>query len=289
MVSSMIQTKAEPIRASWKVSQVLQRHPDLLDVFVATDPAFSKLRNPVLRRVQSRLVTVEQAARIAGIDPSALVQTLNEHAGLEPAIDSSDADQIEAEPTQAAPPWVETAQIAVELDVRPFQRRGEEPFGPIMEAIRQVPVGQILVLRNTFKPVPLYDVLGMRGFEHWSRQHADDEWEIRFYNTGRTRQTNSSPAPAAEQAGKRLDWSAPSATVTIDVSELVPPEPMVRILEALEELPAGESLLVYHLRRPMHLYPRLDELGCRHETREIEPGRVEVLIQKPGPQAGGGQ
>ncbi len=287
MVSSMIQTTAEPIRASWKVSQVLQRYPDLLDVFVATDPAFSKLRNPVLRRVQSRLVTVEQAARIAGIDPTALVRTLNEHAGLELVTDSSDADQTETVPIQAAPPWVETAPVAVELDVRPHQRRGEEPFGPIMGAIRQVPVGQVLVLRNTFEPVPLYDVLGMRGFEHWSRQDADDEWEIRFYNTGQTRE--ATPPPATQTASKPLDWSAPNATVTIDVSELVPPEPMVRILEALEELPAGESLLVYHLRRPMHLYPRLDELGCRHETREIEPGRVEVLIQKPASDAGGGQ
>jgi uncharacterized protein (DUF2249 family) len=285
----MIDTKAEPIRASWKVSQVLQRHPDLLDVFIATDPAFSKLRNPVLRRVQSRLVTVEQAARIAGIDPSAFVQTLNEHAGLEPAAADSSADQIESEPADVMPPWVGTAPVAVDLDVRPHQRRGEEPFGPIMEAIRQVPVGQVLVLRNTFEPVPLYDVLGKRGFEHWSRQHADDEWEIRFYNTGRTRQTTTSPAPKAPQASKPLDWSAPNATVTIDVSDLVPPEPMIRILEALEELPPGESLLVYHLRRPMHLYPRLDELGCRHETREIEPGRVEVLIQKPATPAGGGQ
>jgi hypothetical protein len=69
--------------------------------------------------------------------------------------------------------------------------------------------------------------------------------------------------------------------VTIDVSELVPPEPMIKILEALEMLPAGGRLLVRHLRRPMHLYPRLDEMGCRHETRELAPGRVEVLIQKP--------
>jgi uncharacterized protein (DUF2249 family) len=288
VVTPMVQTVAEPIRASWKVSQVLQRHPDLLEVFVATDPAFSKLRNPVLRRVQSRLVTVEQAARIAGIDPSALVRTLNEHAGLEPATDSSDADQIEAAPNDAAPPWVESAQIAIELDVRPHQRRGEEPFGPIMEVIRQVPVGQVLVLWNTFDPIPLYDVLGMRGFEHWSRQDADNEWEIRFYNTGRTLQAMPSPA-TQETTSTPLDWSAPNATVTIDVSDLVPPEPMVRVLEALEELPAGESLLVYHLRRPMHLYPRLDELGCRHETREIEPGRVEVLIQKPTIPAGGGQ
>jgi uncharacterized protein (DUF2249 family) len=282
----MQQTTAEPIRASWKVSQVLQRYPTLLEVFVATAPAFSKLRNPVLRKVQSRLVTVEQAARIAGIEPSSLVQTLNAHVGLEAVADDA-GNGATPDPVADAPEWFASAQVAVTLDVRELQRRGEEPFGPIMEAIRQVPVGQVLVLRNTFDPVPLYDLLAMRGFEHWTHQLADEDWEIRFFNTGRSRQ--SAPATTAQPANADapLDWDAPDATITIDVSELVPPEPMIRILEALADLEPGTSLLVYHLRRPMHLYPRLDELGYRHATREIAPGRVEVLIEKPAGWAGG--
>ncbi len=54
----------ERIEASWKISDVLRVYPELLDVLIDTTPAFSRLRNPALRRVQSRLVTVEQAARI---------------------------------------------------------------------------------------------------------------------------------------------------------------------------------------------------------------------------------
>jgi uncharacterized protein (DUF2249 family) len=280
----MVSTAVEPIQASWKVSQVLQRYPALLDVFIATDPAFSKLRNPVLRRVQSRLVTVEQAARIAGIEPLALVRTLNQHLGLE--TDDETVAHAADTPVASRPPWVGAAPVAIDLDVREHQRRGEEPFGPIMEAVRQVPQGQVLVLRNTFEPVPLYDVLGMRGFEHWAERHSDDEWEIRFYNTGRSRQRQ--PEQVARQVDDQpLDWDAAFATITIDVSELVPPEPMVRILEALEDLPVGGSLHVHHLRRPMHLYPRLDELGYRHETRELTPGHVEILIQKPAAGDGG--
>ena len=64
-------------------------------------------------------------------------------------------------------------------------------------------------------------------------------------------------------------------------SPLVPPEPMVKILQALETLPDDSRLLVHHVRRPMHLYDRLDEMGYAHETRELGPGRVEVMIQKP--------
>ena len=68
--------------------------------------------------------------------------------------------------------------------------------------------------------------------------------------------------------------------MTIDVRELVPPEPMIRVLQALEALPDGARLLVHHVRRPMHLYDRLDEMGFAHDTREIGLDRVDVLIQK---------
>ncbi|MFN8632668.1 MAG: DUF2249 domain-containing protein [Chloroflexota bacterium] len=67
----------------------------------------------------------------------------------------------------------------------------------------------------------------------------------------------------------------------IDVSQLPPPLPMVRILETLRELGPGETLLVRHTRRPLHLYPKLEALGCSHETVEPEPGKVEVRITNP--------
>jgi TusA-related sulfurtransferase len=67
----------------------------------------------------------------------------------------------------------------------------------------------------------------------------------------------------------------------LDVSRLPPPLPMVRILETLRELGAGETLLVRHTRRPIHLYPKLDALGCTHETTEPQAGKIEVRITNP--------
>lgn len=269
----------DPITIDWKISEVLQRYPELLFELVEIAPAFSKLRNPILRRVQSRLVTVGQAAQIADLDPAYLVRRLNAAAGIEVSPPQAPTP-VESSGMSLEPHWVKSAAIAKELDARPYQQRGEEPFSAIMEASRQVPPGHVLLLRNTFEPTPLFDVLGQRGFEHWTRKLAENDWEIRFFNSGSQRDsrqeaTHASPVPDPDT------WDAPTATLTIDVSELVPPEPMIRILTALEELPAGASLLVHHVRRPMHLYPRLDELGCRHVTRDIGPGRVELLIQTP--------
>ena len=82
---------------------------------------------------------------------------------------------------------------------------------------------------------------------------------------------------AAEPTGE----AAPSVSREIDVSHLPPPLPMVRILETLRGLGPDETLLVNHTRRPIHLYPKLDALGCTHETTEVAPGKIQVRITNP--------
>jgi uncharacterized protein (DUF2249 family) len=54
--------------------------------------------------------------------------------------------------------------------------------------------------------------------------------------------------------------------VVLDTRGLAPPEPMVLILEALATLPSGSELHARTDRRPMHLYPMIEERGFRGET-----------------------
>jgi uncharacterized protein (DUF2249 family) len=269
-------TGQEPILASWKISEVLQKHPDLLDYLADLTPAFNKLRNPMIRKVQTRLVTVEQAARIAGIDPRVLVRKLNQAAGITPRDTGTTTETAGPAPT-GPPAWFRNTEVSQGLDVRPMLERGEEPFKLITIAARTVPVGQVLRLIVGFEPLPLYDALGKQGFAHWGEQDEDGTWHVEFL---RERDPGKPVRPAS--SGREIDWDEPAATeVTIDVSELVPPEPMVKILQALETMPDGGRLLVHHVRRPIHLYDRLDEMGYAHDTREIAPDHVEVLIEKP--------
>ena len=270
------------ILAGWTLHAVLRRYPHLLDVLIECCPAFIKLRNPVLRNVQTRLVTVAQAARIGGIEPAALVHTLNAAIGVTAPVPLPEQTP-EAASTAAGAPWT-PAPVAVALDVRPMLAGGEEPFHAVMTAAATVPVGQTLRLRVGFEPLPLYDVLSRQGFTHQARQLGPDDWEILFRRErGSARQAASSdltpvvPPPAALLAGSE----SPCITLRIDVRDLAPPEPMVRILEAMAQLPPGQTLLVEHARRPVYLYPQLDALGYRHATRELGPGRVEIRIHKP--------
>jgi uncharacterized protein (DUF2249 family) len=275
MVSHMSHQSQEPILASSKISEVLKRYPDLLEVLVDLTPAFGKLRNPVLRRVQTRLVTVQQAAGIAEIDPGQLVRTLNQAVGISPP-DHVPNDFAATMASRKRPIWLDAAPVVRELDVRAMLEKGQEPFRLITGTAREVQEREVLRLVANFEPLPLYDALAKQGFSHWAESIGGGDWQVYFH---RDRWTGPMKAHAVSIS---VDWDAPATSeVTIDVSELVPPEPMVKILQALESLPDGARLLVHHVRRPMHLYDRLDEMGYAHETRELAPDRVEVMIQKP--------
>ena len=64
----------------------------------------------------------------------------------------------------------------------------------------------------------------------------------------------------------------------IDVSELEPPEPLERILDALADLRTGQYLRVKHRRDPVPLYPMLRDMEYEWLTTQVAPGRFEVFI-----------
>jgi uncharacterized protein (DUF2249 family) len=277
---TMTQTP-QPILASEKISHVLKQHPHLLDTLIDLSPAFRNLRNPVLRRVQTRLVTVAQAAGIAGIEPAVLTQKLNQAAGLSVPCSSEPLADAKSTSVDEHHAGFETAPIAAEIDVRPLMARGEEPFKAIMAAARTVPEGSAVRLIAGFEPLPLYDVLAKQGFRHRACQPDPGVWDVTFLREAAPSSHDSRAVVHEPASSASIDWaSSATAEVTIDVGELVPPEPMIKILEALEALPPGGRLLVHHVRRPIHLYERLDELNYAHDTRELGPGRIELMIQK---------
>jgi uncharacterized protein (DUF2249 family) len=168
-----------------------------------------------------------------------------------------------------------TAANLVHLDVREDIRRGQEPFAKIMATVKALAPEQALVLRAPFEPVPLLAALGKRGFAHWSEHSAPDDWTVWFYR--------EPSAPAEAVAGARAAAAADGDMAVLDVRGLEPPEPMVQILERLDTLRPGQRLVVLHERRPMLLYPQLDERGFLHDTEEVEPGLVRIVVRFPAP------
>lgn len=298
------------IRKDDLVAAVLRHDESLIDVFVGLSPVFGQLRNPALRKVMSRLVTVEQAARMAGVDADELVRRLNggeqkvaesaragvttEGAGTTTEAAGATTEAAAATAKTAVPPAPRanlsaalrglSAEKVVEIDVREDLRAGKEPFSRIMAARRQVPAGGVLALRAIFEPVPLYAVMAKQGFEHYTERLGDEDWRVWFYPAGALPQgvaaerqvsTPSGAASTQREEGLAGAWDV----VVLDVRDLDPPEPMVRTLEALEQLPRGATLVQLNVRVPEFLLPRLEERGFTYEVRAQAPDLVRVFIR----------
>ena len=258
------------ITAQTTLGRLLEAHPELLEFLAAYHPHFARLRRGVLRRIMAPRVTVADAAQMAGIDAGELVRALRRAAGEpEPTTTPSAVPPPAAAiPKPAALLAIPTARH-VHVDVRDDIRRGEEPFGTIMAAVRGLAGGQALELRVPFEPIPLYGVLAKRGFAHWAESRAADDWSAWFYRDD----TAAEARPAGGAA-------SPARTVTLDVRGLEPPLPLVRVLERLDALAPDEQLEIIHSRRPMFLYPQLDDRGFVHETDEHEPGVVRIVVRR---------
>lgn len=261
------------IRASDRVAAVLALDVGLIEVFVQASPAFEKLRNAAMRKTMARLVTVEQAARIAGVDAALLVEHLNRALDRsEPqgaALTSDHRAELPRESVPAALLATPPEQL-VDVDVREDLRAGREPFRRIMDAGRQLPEGGVLRVRAIFEPAPLYAVLGKQGFAHFTEALAPDDWRVWFYRD------SGAPAPTGEQ---RAVDGAGDELVLLDVRGLEPPEPMVRTLEALSTLPRGKTLVQLNERVPQFLLPKLEERGFVYEVREQSHDLVRLFIR----------
>jgi uncharacterized protein (DUF2249 family) len=171
--------------------------------------------------------------------------------------------------------WRQVNDRTVTLDVRDDLRQGREPFGRIMGAVAHLATGQDLLLMAPFEPVPLFGVMEREGFGHESRQTAAGDWEVRF--SRRLPLHPKSHSPPASGAG-----SGPPA-LDLDARGLEPPQPMVKILEALGALPPGAVLRARTDRRPMHLFAQLEARGFTGESVEQTDGSFVTHIRHSGP------
>lgn len=140
-----------------RVSTALAERPELRELLPAFHPAFAKLKHPVLGRVMPRLVSIRDAARVAGVDPDALLQVMNLPGPPAHPLPSQDwAPEPE-------PAWLRGATLQT-LDLRPGLAQGEEPFGAVMAACRALPAGHVLELLTPFEPAPLRSLFDQRGW-----------------------------------------------------------------------------------------------------------------------------
>lgn len=263
------------INEATKIAALLKQDPRSIEAIIRISPKFIKLRNPLLRKLLANRTTIAMASKIGGCEVTDFFEQLKP-LGFE----AEDAVQEDSIRHKASPPWLLTvAQADIEeLDVRPLLDAGKDPLNQILTALRTLPRGHVLKIVNTFEPSPLIAMVEGKGFTSYSEAVAEDLFFTYFFKVSEVGDgTERDPLQAGE------DWEELSdryvdGTVSVDVRDLPMPQPMVRILEALEALPAGQALFVEHKKIPVFLLPELRERGFDYRIKEIENQHVQLLI-----------
>lgn len=134
----------------------------------------------------------------------------------------------------------------------------------------ELPLGGHFVLVNDHDPVPLYYQFAAQFPDAFTWEYlvaGPDEFHVKI-----TRVAPSPERPAISPPAKSRGQSPSSASpepACVDTRGLEPPEPMMKILSAVEALKPGETLRAFTDRRPIHLYPELDARGVRHTSEQL--------------------
>ncbi len=172
------------------------------------------------------------------------------------------------------------SQPIVTLDVREDIRNGREPFARIMQTVARLKDDERLLLIAPFEPAPLFAVLGQRGYSYQSKPTPAGDFEVLF-----TRGPASPVVPEANTTGSKARIGAKrrpcsgTPVVEVDARGLEPPQPLVKILEAVAMLPEGARLRARTDRRPVHLYAQLEERGFVGETEEQPDGSFVTHVR----------
>lgn len=266
------------INANTKISAVLKENPGALEAIISLSPKFTKLRNPLLRKIMAPRTSIATASKIGGCSVYAFLEKLETIGFKIEHIENIDETQQDAE----VPAFMKniTTENVTELDVRPVLESGKDPLQIIMSTSRQLKAGQILKLINSFEPVPLIHVLEKQGFASYSETIDDNLVYTYFYKHSETKKTDPQVQTSSE------DWHTilqryEGNFVTVNVQNLEMPLPMLTILDELENLPEGKALYVYHKRIPVYLLPELQERKFEYRIKEISDSEVHLLIYRP--------
>lgn len=159
-----------------KVLQLIEAYPELEDLMIEMVPAFSKLKNPVLRKTVARITTLQQAAAVGQVELEVLINKLREAAGQDIVVLEKSTKRTAAQ----RPLWVVQLPVHKELDARPMLLAGEHPVGQVLEDLKKLPSDTQYLLTAPFYPAPLIDKASSLGVEYYAEQRDQNQFLIHF-------------------------------------------------------------------------------------------------------------
>ena len=267
------------INANTKIASLLKHNADALEAIVSISPTFTKLRNPILRKVIAARTSIAMASKLGGCSVDDFFNKL-QPLGFE--IDKAAVIMTKENENKPVPAFMKNiaADKIIELDVRPVIESGKDPLDIIVKKVKTLETGSVLKIINSFEPTPLMHLLGKQGLESYAEFINDQLVNTYFY-----KKTDKPPVPEKKEMEYSEGWDEilnrfNGRLETVDVRNLEMPLPMHMILEALNNLPKDKALFVYHKRIPVFLLPELEERKFSYRIKEISDAEVQLLIYK---------
>lgn len=161
-----------------KVLELIETYPQLEDVLIKYVPAFSKLKNPLLRRTVAKIATLQQAASIGNVKTGDLINLLRNEVGQE-LLDSG----VDTAYNTKRPSWFEEALVEKEFDIREMLAAGEQPVNQVISDLNQLNSGKIYKLMSPFLPAPLIDKAISLKIDHWVLKDSVNLVLVYFYKS----------------------------------------------------------------------------------------------------------
>ena len=138
------------IQPSTKIGALLRRFPELQEVLIELAPAFTKLRNPFLRKGVANVATLSHAAAVGGIPIQVVVNRLRAAVGQEP-LTLDEANPVRYFEKQ--PEWFSESKVVDTIDEQSADPN-KMPIATVLQRTARIQPGEILELVTTFIPAP---------------------------------------------------------------------------------------------------------------------------------------
>ncbi len=159
-----------------KIYDLLEAYPQVEDELIRLVPAFSKLKNPILRKTIAKVTTLQQAAMIGGVELGIIINKIRQLAG-DDAVESAELSTFDE---TTVPDWFDEHKIVRKLDARPLLAKGEHPIEIVSKECRGLSQDEIFMLITDFVPAPLIDIMKSKGFGVWYKQQSSDSFNTYF-------------------------------------------------------------------------------------------------------------
>ena len=153
-----------------KVGEFLEAYPELESLLLEMSPAFSKLKNPILRNTIGKVASLQQAAAIGGLKIDEMVNRLRHAAGQSDShVEGEDTHYLET----MNPSWFDESKITIHFDASSIINSGGSPMNEILSKTKDLKDNEILKLQTPFVPAPIIDILKKKGFRIFSIKKGD--------------------------------------------------------------------------------------------------------------------